>query len=176
MSVQLLHVHFMPRRDRREACEKVRSKSENCVFRMIQRRDLCTHLQGHPTSSTLIFAVHAQCASQSLSLPFFFLSIFYIHHIVLISSRFSCAACHSPPSSVWSLSSSAPWKPRASWQKCTSAHTRPYSVQKGQSIWIFLFQKLLAGMAKHKTGSVWQRPLLFIDWETRMSEWLTHLH
>lgn len=67
---------------------------------------------------------------------------------MFISSRFSCTACHSPLSSVWSLSSSAPWKPSESWQKCTSAHTRPYSLQKGQSIWILLFQQLLAGMAK----------------------------
>lgn len=51
--------------------------------------------------------------------------------------------------------------------------------KKGQSIWILFpppSQQLLAGMAKHKTGSVWQKPLLFIDWQTRMTEWLTHLH
>lgn len=76
------------------------------------------------------------CGSYSVCSRNFFLFSFYflkkkINHIVLISSRFSCTACHSPLSSVWSLSSSAPWKPSASWQKCTSAHTRPYSLQKG---------------------------------------------
>lgn len=148
-----------------------------------QRRDLCTHLflvkRGHPTSSTLISAVHAECASQFL---FFFHSIFFFISIISCSfpAAFSCTACHSPLSSVWSLSSSAPWKRSASWQKCTSAHTRPYSLQKGQSIWIFLFQAAPRWHGerkkKHKTGSVWQKPLLFIDWETRMTEWLTHLH
>lgn len=45
------------------------------------------------------------------------------------------------------------------------------------SIWIPFFpQQLLTGMAEHKTGSVWLKPLLFIDWRTRMTEWPTHLH
>lgn len=154
---------------RKETLKKVRNKSGNCLHSMIQR-GLISGKRGQATSSSLRFTV---------SVPrnfFFFYFVFWVHHIAFISSHFSCTACHSPLSSVWSLSSSAPWKPRASWQKCTSAHTRPYSLQKGQSIWTFLFQQLLAGMAKHKTGSVRQKPLLFIDWGTRMTEWLTHLH
>lgn len=143
--------------------KKVQNKSENCLLRVTQR-GLISGKRGHPTSSSLRFTV-----SVPRNFFLFFHFVFWIHHIAFISSRFSCTACHSPLSSVWSLSSSAPWKPRASWQKCTSAHTRPYSLQKGQSIWTFLFQQLLAGMAKHKTGSVRQKQLLFIDWG---QEWL----
>lgn len=155
-------------------------KEETCVTHFFFFFFLVKKKKGHPTSSTLSSAVHTQYVP---AISFYSHSIFFflkINHIVLISSRFSCTACHSPLSSVWSLSSSAPWKPSASWQKCTSAHTRPYSLQKGPKhldlLFFFLPQQLLAGMAKHKTGSVWQKPLLFIDWQTRMTEWLTHLH
>lgn len=78
------------------------------------------------------------CVAISFFFPFYFFFISIIS--CSFPAAFSCTACHSPLSSVWSLSSSAPWKRSASWQKCTSAHTRPYSLQKGQSIWIFLFQ------------------------------------
>lgn len=149
---------------------KVQNKSEICVSRVIQRRGL--FLKRSPN-----FLDTHVCGSNSVCLVIsfflFFLFLKKIHHIGFISSRFSCTACHSPLSSVWSLSSRAPWKPCASWQKCTSAHTRPYSLQKGQKHLDLSFPAAPRWHGqKHKTGSVWQKPLLFIDWETRMSEWL----
>ena len=65
-----------------------------------------------------------------------------------------------------------------------------YKKKGGQSIWIFLsffffFSPLFsssssAGMAKEKKAQdrvcVARKPLLFIDRETRMTEWPTHLH
>lgn len=142
MSLQTLRVHT--RRHRKETREKVKNKSDNCVFGGGYKEETCAHtcfwLKGHPTSSSLISAVHTQCVSQFL--PLFFPPLFFFFKSIISCSfpaAFSSTACHSPLSSVWSLSSSAPWKPSASWQKCTSAHTRPYSLQKGHSIWIFLF-------------------------------------
>lgn len=76
--------------------------------------------KGFWTSSTLM---------QFTPFPFFPAIFLNPHHVALSPSRFSCTLCLPPLTSVWSLSSGAPWKPRTSWQKCTSTHTRPNSLQ-----------------------------------------------
>lgn len=162
----------------------MKNKSKNCVFRVKATKARLVHtlISGKKGSPNFLHTHLCGSCWVCVAISFFFPFYFFFISIISCSfpAAFSCTACHSPLSSVWSLSSSAPWKRSASWQKCTSAHTRPYSLQKGQSIWIFLFQAAPRWHGerkkKHKTGSVWQKPLLFIDWETRMTEWLTHLH
>lgn len=140
LSLQFLHVRLMSRRHWKETREEVKNKSENCVLRVTQRGDLCTHLfLGKGSANflnTRLRGSHWMC----LATPSYCRSIFFFS---IISCSFPAAfpvrPRHWPGTCVWSLSWSAPWKPRASWQKCTSAHTRPYSLQKGHSIWISLF-------------------------------------
>lgn len=167
--------------------EKVKNKSDNCVFRVTQRSDLCARLflvkRGHPTSLTLISAVHSQCASQFLPL-FFILFFLYIHHIFRISSRSSCAACHSPPTFCV-----IPFIERTMETSCVlakmhlSAHKAIFFTQKrakasGSFFSFSFFSSSSSSLAWHSTrlGLCGRKPLLFIDWETRMTEWLTHLH
>lgn len=69
---------------------------------------------------------HSSSSRRFLFSPAIFLNL---HHVAVSPSRFSCTLCLPPLTSVWSLSSGAPWKPRTSWQKCTSTHTRPNSLQ-----------------------------------------------
>lgn len=124
--ISALYVFFL-RHYWRETRKKSEDKSENCVVRVIQRADLCSH------TFFLVKRVTQLPRHESLRLtlrvprnfcPFFpLLNPSYRAHfqpLFLYGLSFTT-------NFLWSLSSRAPWKPRASWQKCTSAHTRPYS-------------------------------------------------
>lgn len=104
---------------------------------------------------------------------FYSLTCFYFFYFLSPSSPASPPACAARRSSVWCLSSGAPWKPSASRQKCASAlaqgravfTTPPKKWGPEHLDFFFFFQQLVAdGGTTHKTGSVWQKPLLFIDW------------
>lgn len=145
----------------------------------LQRRDLCTHLflvKGSPN-----FLVTHLCGSYSVCLavsssffspPIFFLNPSYrahfqplfpvrpvIHHWVL------CDPFHrAHHGNLVRPGKNAP--PR------TQGHIL---YKRATASGSFFFRRLLAGMAKHKPGSVWRKPLLFIDWGTRMTERLQRI-